>query len=183
MTRTPQLCAVAPAAQPSSDAGQVVAVAPAPSARTAGPPVAQPSEEVAGARRRTFTAEFKREVLAQADACIESGAVGALLRRHGLYSSHLTEWRRLRHEGALSGLAPKKRGRKAMTRNPLAEENAKLRRENQKLLARAERTERLLELQKKVAELFGETLPPTPPELLPPPEERAPRTQERRRRR
>lgn len=149
-------------------------------ARTArGPGV----EEVVGPRRRTFTAEFKREVLTQADACTEPGAVGALLRRHGLYSSHLTEWRRLRDDGALSGLAPKKRGRKASARNPLAEENARLQRENQKLLARAERTERLLELQKKVAELFGETLPPPPPELMPPPEERVPRARARRRRR
>ena len=183
MTRTPQLRAVTAAAPPPSDAGKVAPAALAPAAKAPGPPVAQPSEEVAGPRRRTFTAEFKREVLAEADACTESGAVGALLRRHGLYSSHLTEWRRLREEGALSGLAPKKRGRRASLKNPLTEENAKLQRENQRLLARAERAERLLDLQKKVAELFGETLPPPPPELLPPPEGRAPRTRPRRRRR
>jgi transposase-like protein len=143
------------------------------------PPV---SEEVAAPRRRSFTAEFKRQVLAEVDACREAGEIGAVLRRHGLYSSHLAEWRRARDEGALSGLAPKKRGRKAAARNPLAEENAKLQRENQKLLARAERAERLLELQKKVAELFGEPLPPPPPELMPPPEEPEPAHRTRRRR-
>lgn len=157
------------------------APAPAAPAPEAGAVEGRRSEEVTGPRRRTFTAEFKREVLAEADACTELGAVGALLRRHGLYSSHLTEWRRLRDEGTLSGLAPRKRGRKAAAKDPLVEENARLRRENQKLLARAERTERLLELQKKVAELFGETLPSPPPELMPPPEERARRPRRRRR--
>jgi transposase len=122
------------------------AAASAPATKTPGSgPV---DSEVAAPRRRAFTAEFKRQVLAEADACSEPGEVGALLRRHGLYSSHLTEWRRQRDEGAFSGLAPKKRGRRANAKNPLAEENAKLQRELAKATARAERAERLLELQK-----------------------------------
>jgi transposase-like protein len=140
----------------------LVAASTAPAAKTPGPaapPSTPPDPEVAAPRRRTFTAECKRRVLAEVDACSEPGDIGALLCRHGLYSSHLTEWRRQREEGVLSGLAPKKRGRKPVAKNPLAEEVARLERENRKLLARAERAERLLELPKKVAELFGEPLP------------------------
>lgn len=132
------------------------ASAPATKAPEPGPVV---DSEVAGPRRRSFTAEFKRQVLAEADACTESGAIGALLRRHGLYSSHLTEWRRLRDEGALSGLAPRRRGRKATAKNPLAEENARLQRALAKATARAERAEGLVAVQKKLAELLGEELP------------------------
>ena len=74
------------------------------------------------ARRRRFTAEYKREILRRADACKETGALGALLRAEGLYSSHLATWRRQRGEAELAGLTPKKRGRKARrsgrTRSP-----------------------------------------------------------------
>lgn len=157
---------------------------PAATPATKAPGAGSMDSEVSAPRRRSFTAEFKRQLLAEADACTEPGAIGALLRRHGLYSSHLTEWRRLRDEGALSGLAPKKRGRKSAAKNPLAEDVARLQRELAKATARAERAERLLELQKKVAELFGETLPPPPPELIPPPEEpEPPRSRPRPRRR
>ena len=68
--------------------------------------------------RRRFTAEYKLHILREADACTESGCVGALLRREGLYSSHLNTWRRQREEGMLDGLQPKKRGRKTSVRNP-----------------------------------------------------------------
>lgn len=177
-TGRPALHAVKVADEPAASPPPEV---PAPA--TKAPGVGQVDSEVPAPRRRSFTAEFKRQVLAEADACTEPGAVGALLRRHGLYSSHLTEWRRLRDEGALSGLAPKKRGRKSAAKNPLAEDVAKLQRELAKATARAERAERLLELQKKMAELFGETLPPPPPELMPPPEEpQPPRARARRRR-
>jgi transposase len=145
--------------------------------------VVAPDPEVpAKAKRRTYTAEFKRQVLAEVDAATEPGEIGMILRRNGLYSSHLADWRRQRDAGELAGLAPRKRGRKPMARNPLAEENAKLQRELARATARAERAERLLELQKKVAELFGETLPPPPPELAPPEEspKRRPRTRRRR---
>src|SRR5437870_13599673 len=63
-------------------------------------------------QRRSFTAEYKRRILKEADACTTAGAVGALLRREGLYSSHLVVWRRARGRGELAGLAPRKRGRK-----------------------------------------------------------------------
>ncbi len=92
-------------------------------------------------RRRTFTAKYKLHILEQADRCTEAGQVGALLRREGLYSSHLTDWRRQRESGALSGLAPRKRGRKANPQPHQARRMAQLERENQRLrhqLAQAE---------------------------------------------
>ena len=119
-----------------------------------------PDPEVpASAKRRAFTAEFKRRVLAEADAC-GPGELGALLRRHGLYSSHLVTWRRQRDAGELAGLAPRKRGRKAAAKNPLADEVARLERELRRMTARAERAEGLVEVQKKLAALLGEELPP-----------------------
>ncbi len=133
------------------------AVAPSKATTPVEPP---PDPEVAErATRRSFTAEFKRQVLAEADACIEPGQSGALLRRHGLYSSHRTSWRLQREQGALAGLSPRKRGRKAGAKNPLAETVVRLERALERTTRRAERAERLLELQKKVAELLGETLP------------------------
>ena len=117
-------------------------------------------EVVAHPVRRHFSAEFKRQVLEEADACAGGeGEIGAVLRRHGLYSSHLVTWRRQRKEGTLAGLAPRKRGRKPAPKNPLAATVANLERENAKLTARAERAERLVELQKKVSELLGIALP------------------------
>jgi transposase-like protein len=176
---TPHLRAVKPADAPAPDGG---AAGPTPATATKAPAAAaRATEEVAAPRRRTFTAEFKRQVLAEADACAELGEVGALLRRHGLYSSHLTEWRRQRDDGTLAGLAPRRRGRKAQERNPLTVEVARLQGENRRLLARAERAERLVELQKKVAELLGDPLPSPPPELMPDSPEPPPARTRRRR--
>ena len=79
--------------------------------------------------RRRFMVEYKARILAEADACTEPGMLGELLRREGLYSSHLTTWRRQRDEGALAGLTPKRRGRKAKSKNPLADEVAQLQEE------------------------------------------------------
>jgi transposase-like protein len=90
---------------------------------------APPPATVERSRRRTFTAEYKQRILREADAALASGdegAVGALLRREGLYSSHLSEWRRAREAGELAGLS-KKRGRRSR-KNPLADENERLRR-------------------------------------------------------
>ena len=85
-----------------------------------GAPAAEPAaanssdtEVVAKAQRRRFTAEYKRRIVREADRCTTAGAIGALLRRAGLYSSHLTTWRAARDRGELEGLAPKKRGPKA----------------------------------------------------------------------
>ena len=105
--------------------------------------------------RRTFTAEFKRRVVEEAEACREAGDVGALLRRHGLYSSHLVAWRRQWKAGALAGLAPRKRGRQAPATNPLAATVAKLEREKARLEQRLTQAETIIEFQKKVSELLG----------------------------
>ena len=105
-------------------------------------------------RRRRFNAQYKSRVLRLADAC-GHGEVAALLRREGLYSSHLTGWRKERERGELQALAPKKRGPK-VTRDPaLVAENLQLRRENQRLERRLRQAETVLEVQKKVSELLG----------------------------
>ena len=101
------------------------------------------------AKRRSFTAEYKRKVLQEADACTESGQVGALLRREGLYSSHLTTWRQARERGELQGLAPKKRGPAAQETNPLAKELAAERREVARLKAENAKLQIICEVQKK----------------------------------
>lgn len=83
-----------------------------------GPATSPPDPEVPTDRpkRRTFTAEYKKRILEEADACSAPGTVGVLLRREGLFSSHLTEWRRQREQATVAGLAPKKRGRKQKVR-------------------------------------------------------------------
>jgi len=80
--------------------------------------VAEDVQVAAKPRRRTYTAEYKRRLLKEADACTTAGAVGALLRREGLYSSHLVVWRRARARGELAALMPKKRGRKPVKGRP-----------------------------------------------------------------
>ena len=117
---------------------------------------------VAKARRRTFTAEYKRRILKEADGGATAGAVGALLRREGLYSSHLTVWRRARTRGELTALAPRKRGRKARPVEPRDRRIADLEREVARLTARAERAETLVDLQKKLAGLLGRPLESAP---------------------
>lgn len=104
--------------------------------------------------RRRFSAEYKLRILAEADACSEPGQLGELLRREGLYSSHLTTWRRQRDEGVLAGLTPKRRGRKAKPKNPLADENQQLRRENQRLKEQLRQAELIIGVQKKVSEML-----------------------------
>ena len=109
-------------------------------------------------KRRQFTAEYKRSIVAQAEACRHDGAIGALLRREGLYSSHLTTWRRQKEQGELEALTPKKRGRKS-TATPLTEENQRLRKENARLSRRLEQAELIIDVQKKVSALLGISLP------------------------
>jgi transposase len=118
-------------------------------------------EVVVKAQRRRFTAEYKRRVLQEADACTQRSEVGALLRREGLYSSHLTTWRHQRQRGELQGLTPAKRGRKA---DPLAAENARWQRETERLKAQLARAELIIEVQKKVSQLLG--LPEIPTDEL-----------------
>ena len=125
--------------------------------------VSPPDPEVPEkALRRRFTAEYKLSVLRQVEASREPGDVGALLRREGLYSSHLTTWRRQREDGMLSGLTPKPRGRKANPIHPLQVENEQLRKERNRLQKRLKKAELIIEIQKKISELLG--IPLSPPE-------------------
>ena len=122
---------------------------------TGGRTAPRPSPEVvARAKRRRFTGEYKQKILARADAAKGSGDIGALLRREGLYSSHLTKWRREREDGILEGLTPQKRGPKAKA-DPLAGENQKLRRDNERLADQLRKAEIVIDVQKKVAMLLG----------------------------
>jgi transposase len=107
-------------------------------------------EVVIKARRRQFTGEYKKRILAEADAAREPGAIGALLRREGLYSSHLTHWRQQRE----AGLIPQRRGPK-IKHDPLLEEVRKLKQQNGRLEQRLERAELIIEVQKKVSLLLG----------------------------
>ena len=112
------------------------------------------------AKRRAFTAEYKRRIVKEADACKAPGEVGALLRREGLYSSHLTSWRAARDRGELApGVATKKRGPQATAPDPRDKRIADLERQNEKLTRRAERAEAIAEIQKKVAALLGRPFP------------------------
>ena len=115
------------------------------------------TEVVAKATRRRFTAAYKRNILRAADACRTSGAIGALLRKEGLYSSHLTTWRAARDRGELAG-ATKKRGPLPQPRDARDKVIADQARELARWKLRAERAEALVELQKKVAALLGTPL-------------------------
>jgi len=124
-------------------------------------------EVVAEPKRRAFTAEYKQRILAEADAAAtQPGAIGALLRREGLYSSHLVTWRRERQAGILKGLTPHKRGPKSK-RTPQEEELQKLRRENQRLTEELRKAEIVIDVQKKVGALLGWPLPKADPEEKP----------------
>jgi transposase len=112
-------------------------------------------------RRRTFTARDKLRILAATDRAAETGRIGAILRREGLYSSTLSEWRRQRDAGALGALVPARRGPKTTGANPLAAEVAVLQRDNARLTLRLKRAEAIIDIQKKVAALLGIPLAPS----------------------
>lgn len=112
------------------------------------------TEVSAKPKRRTFSAEYRRRIVKEAAACTKPGKIGALLRREGLYSSHLVSWRRAAEKGELAALAPKKRGAKPK-RDERDRQLAEAQREIAKLKARAERAELLVEIQKKVASVLG----------------------------
>ena len=111
-------------------------------------------EVVERARRRQFTAAYKVRILREADAC-EPGQRGALLRREGLYSSHLTHWRQQRDQGLLVALAPQRRGRRARAADE--QELARLRQENERLTQKLAVAEAVIDIQKKVSALLGLT--------------------------
>lgn len=110
------------------------------------------SEVVPVATRRRFSAEYKQRILEEADGCAARGEVGALLRREGLYSSHLTRWRQQRSDGQLQGLESHKPGRKPDLK---AAEVEHLRQENERLRAQLEQAELVIEVQKKLSQLLG----------------------------
>lgn len=121
--------------------------------------MAAETEVVAKAARRRFTAAEKLRVLREADRCTKSGELSALLRREGLYSSHLSAWRAARRGGELAGLTPRPRGPKAKPVDPRDKKLVEQARVIARLEARLERAEGLIELQKKVAQLLGNPLP------------------------
>ena len=115
-----------------------------------------PETEVSSTpRRRRFTAEYKLGILSAVEVARDSGGIGALLRREGLFSSHLTKWKAQREEGALAALAPRRRGPAVASKNPLARRVAELEREIRQLQRRLAQSEAILEIQKKVSELLG----------------------------
>jgi len=105
--------------------------------------------------RRRFTVEYKRRIVKEADSCKGSGEIGELLRREGLYSSHLSAWRAARDRGELAGSGPRRRGPAPNPVDPRDKRIVELERANRKLAKRAERAEALVEVQKKVSELLG----------------------------
>jgi transposase len=109
-------------------------------------------EVMVKAQRRRFTAEYKQRILQEADAGMQHGEISALLRREGLYSSHLNTWRQQRARGELQGLRPAQRGRKA---DPQAAEIVRLQRETERLQAQLVRAELIIDVQKKVSQLLG----------------------------
>jgi len=119
-------------------------------------PVGRPDPEVTEkTTRRRFTAKYKLKVLREADASTKPGAIGALLRREGLYSSHLITWRGQRDRSELAGLSPKKRGRMPAVVNPLTKRVAELERDKRRLEHQVARQQLMLDVQKKVSELLG----------------------------
>jgi len=107
--------------------------------------------------RRTFTTAYKINILEETDRCTEPGQIGAILRREGLYFSYLNNWRRQRQEGMLAGLS-KRRGRKTIPVNPLAERIELLEKENTRLRRELERASMIIDVQKKVSALLGLSL-------------------------
>jgi transposase len=121
--------------------------------RSSGPGEKVPDPEVvARPKRRQFTAEYKLRILREADASKGSGEIGALLRREGLYSSHLVLWRRQREQAAHTELKSRKRGPKPKAQDPRVKQ---LEREKARLERRLKHAETIIEIQKKVHELLG----------------------------
>lgn len=152
-SKTSTSSAALAASERSGEAANATGAAPTPSR----PPVPD-SEVIARPRRRTFTAEYKRSVLDQADAAQDSGSIGALLRREGLYSSHLTTWKRQRQKGEIDALTPQKRGPKVVV-SPLVKQNRQLQAANARLSKKLQNAELIIEVQKKVAALLGNPIP------------------------
>src|ERR1022692_1390480 len=153
MSKTSSSSAALAASERSEEAGNAAGAA-MPGSQ---PPVPD-SEVIARPRRRSFTAEYRRSILDQADAAQDAGAVGLLLRQEGLYSSHLATWKRQRKQGVIDALAPKKRGPKVVV-SPLVKQNRDLLAANERLIKKLKNAELIIEVQKKVAALLGNPIP------------------------
>jgi transposase-like protein len=105
-------------------------------------------------KRRRFSAAYKAEIVQEADRCTEPGQIGALLRREGLYSSQLTEWRKQYRDSARAGLQEKRRGRKP-EQSALEKENERLKKENKRLEERLDHAETIIDVQKKISKILG----------------------------
>jgi transposase len=105
-------------------------------------------------KRRIFSAAMKLRILAETDRAADTGGIAAILRREGLYSSALTDWRRQRDTGAYAALKPLKRGPSSTAPNPVDAELAKANQENARLRQRLEQAEAIIAIQKKVAALL-----------------------------
>ncbi len=124
-------------------------------ASSAGANAAPDPEVVAKPKRRRFTAEYRLRILEEADRCAGDGEVGQLLRREGLYSSHLANWRKARRDGALRGLRSKKRGAKPKESNPLEPKVRELEAKVARLEKDLHKAHIILDVQEKVAGLLG----------------------------
>lgn len=121
---------------------------------------AVPNPEVSDRpKRRTFTAAYKLAILRELDSCTEHGGIGAILRREGLYSGHITSWRRAREAGVLNALAPKKRGRPRKVRDAHADETVALQKQVAKLQEELRKAHLIIDVQKKLSSILGIEMP------------------------
>lgn len=118
------------------------------------------SEVPEKAVRRRYTAAYKLRILREAEGCKETGQYSVLLRREGLYSSHLTTWRRQAEQGRLEALSPRKRGPKVQKPHPLVKRVETLEKENQQLRHQLKQAETIIEVQKKISEILHLSLDP-----------------------
>ena len=114
------------------------------------------TEVVPKAKRRQFSVAYKKRILVEVDGCTEAGQIGSILRREGLYSSHLSTWRRQRERGELGGASGTNRGRPAKSESE--QELIHLRQENERLQQRLTQAEAIIDIQKKVSQLIGPIL-------------------------
>ena len=125
-----------------------------------GPGDVPESEVSSRPTRRRFSASYKQRILQQADSCTEPGELGALLRREGLYSSHLAKWRRARRDGELAGLSERKRGPKGQRKMVPARDAERIERENARLKQELDKAQTIISFQKKLSEMLGIEMKP-----------------------
>ena len=142
-----------PSSLPSSPGGPAT---PSSAGRVVAAPVVTSAEFTAGPKRRSFTAKYKLQILSETDRAAETGGISSILRREGLYSSALSDWRGQRDAGTLGALQPRQRGPEKAAANPLQAELAKANREIAALRRRLDQAEAIIAIQKKVAALLDE---------------------------